>query len=1024
MARSVLVVGGGIAGIQAAYDLAEMGVPVAMLESRPSLGGRMAQLDKTFPTNDCSTCILAPKISDCYNHQLVTTYTYSELVDIEGEAGDFKVRIKKKPRYVKPELCNGCGECAEKCPVKVKDPFNEGLDQQKAIYKLYEQGVPNIMTIDGEHCLKITRDRCGLCEKTCDKGAIDYNQKEEIIELDVASVIFAPGYEAFEGGVVGEYGYKKHPNVITSLEYERFLSASGPTGGHVVRPSDGKEAQRIAFLHCAGSRDVRMDHNYCSAVCCMYSIKQAMVTREHLETIEALDLYYMDIRAYGKGFESYYNQAFDTQGINFYRNRVASLDQDRDSGDIIVKSLNEDGQSQEQKYDLVVLSVGLKPQPEIIELMKRLKIRVSKYGFAAMRGEEPLSTSRPGIFACGVAAGPKDIPEAVMEASGAAVMAAEVARTDKLGLPAAEEGEYTFTEFQRPRVGVFVCHCGNNIAGVVKVEEVAEKAKEIPFVEHSEDIRYLCSEDSLELIAQQIKEKGLNRVVVASCTPRTHEPLFRQAAARGGLNPYLMIMANIRDQNSWVHREDEEGATIKALDLVRSATGKAIRARALSRSKVENMDRAVVIGGGVAGLTAALQLARIGFPVILVEKEAELGGQARDMFLTFQERAARNLVKKLTKEAEENANLHIYASSKVRKVEGYVGNYTLTLQSTEEGKDQEVEIQGGTVIVATGAGELITEEYLAGQDQRVISQKDLDVLIRDNRLEPVPQKVFMIQCVGSREEDRQYCSRICCTQAVHNAIYLKERFPEMEITILYRDMRTYGFFEDLYRKARKLGVRFVLYEEEQKPEVRADRDSLKIRYRDLVSRSTVEEEAQLLVLAKAIVPLEGNRELSQQLKVPLNEDGFFLEAHVKLMPVDFATDGVYLCGLAHGPKNISESIAQACAAAGRAAAVLGRDYLLTEAMVATVNEELCSACGTCEEVCPFKAISVEEGADAAQVNTVLCKGCGSCAAVCRSHAADLLGFTNREILDEIDALFWDREPGKVQAGGVAHGKDI
>ncbi len=1020
MAKPVLVLGGGIAGIQAATDLAEMGIPVYLVEKKPALGGKMAQLDKTFPTNDCSTCILAPKISDCYNHENVTTYTYSELENLRGTQGNFTATIKQKPRYVDVDLCTGCGECVEKCPVTVEDDFNQGIDSRSAIFKYQDQAVPNVVTIDAENCLKLTKGVCGLCEKTCDKGAINYDQKPETIDLDVASVVFAAGYDAFSGNIVSEYGYLNYENVITSLEYERFLSASGPTGGHIERPSDGKEAEKIAFLHCAGSRDIRSDTNYCSSVCCMYSIKQSIITKEHLKEAD-LDLYYMDIRAYGKGFERYYNMAEGTEGINFKRNRIAEIEKNKETDQIIIKSLDEDDNIKEDNYDLVILSVGLKPNEEISQMMKNLKIRVNKFGFADVDEVNPLKTSRAGIYACGVITGPKDIPESVIQASGSAVLAAQDAFNSKVAAgeeetkSEAKEEEYRFVDNERIKTGVFVCHCGTNIAGVVDVEDITERAEDLPFVEHAEDVKYLCSSDGQDLIGQRIEEKGLNRIVVASCTPRTHEPLFKKAVARAGLNPYLMIMTNIRDQDSWVHREDEAKATEKAYDLIKGAAAKARKAHSLNREKIEKIDNAFVIGGGVAGMTSALQLADLGFQTYLIEKDSQLGGNANKLMLTMDGKPIVNFVNDLKDKVNNHPLLEVYKNHNIEEIAGYVGNYKFNISSNKNGDQKELE--GGVVIVATGANELETDEYLAKSSERVISQLDLEDMMQNNEIGQEIDSIAMIQCVGSREEGREYCSRVCCTQAVNNAIFIKERFPDIDIKIFYREMRTYGLYEDRYREARRLGVDFIRYEVEDKPQVEESENGLTLSYEEPVTGKEVTEETDLLVLAKAMTPGDSNETLSKALKVPLNEDEFFLEAHVKLRPVDFATDGVFLTGLAHGPKNLGESIGQSRAAASRAAAVLAKDYLLTEAMVSTVNQNLCSACGACEDVCAFKAIEINEEKGAAEVNTVLCKGCGNCAAVCRSHAIELEGFTNQQLLDEMSALFSDRKANISKKGG-------
>ncbi|MCF8008455.1 MAG: FAD-dependent oxidoreductase [Halanaerobiales bacterium] len=1018
--KPVMVLGGGIAGVQAATDLAEMGIPVYLIEKSPALGGKMAQLDKTFPTNDCSTCILAPKISDCYNHELVTTYTYTELENLKGISGNFTATIKQKPRYVDVDLCTGCAECIENCPVKVDDGFNQGIDIRKAVFKYQEQAVPNVVTIDAKHCLMINKGVCGLCLKNCDKDAINYDQKPKTEDLEVASVIFAAGYDAFEGNIVSEYGYLNYDNVITSLEYERYLSASGPTGGHVVRPSDGKDAKKIAFLHCAGSRDIRSDTNYCSSVCCMYSIKQSIITKEHIKDAN-LDLYYMDIRSFGKGFERYYNMADDTEGINFKRNRIASIEDDEDNR-ILIKSLDDDDNIISDQYDLVILAVGLKPSKEVSEMMKRLKIRVNKFGFADVEELNPLKTSRDGVYACGVITGPKDIPESVIQASGAAVMAGEKAYQNEIDdseleiVNNKEKKEYRFVENERVKTGVFVCDCGTNIAGVVDVPSVTERAKELPFVEHAEEVKYLCSSDGQELISKRIEEKGLNRIVVASCTPRTHEPLFRKAVERAGLNPYLMIMTNIRDQDSWVHREEKEKATEKAFDLIKGAAAKAKSVKTLNREKIEKIDNAFVIGGGVSGMTSALQIAELGFKTYLIEKEKILGGKANQLLLSMDGKPVKNYLDDLKQKVESNPNLTVYTDHSIESIEGYVGNYKFKLKSNQN--DETTELEGGVVIVATGAKELITDQYLADQNKNVISQLDLEEKLKENKLDQSIKDITMIQCVGSREEGREYCSRLCCTQAVNNAIFIKERYPDLNIRILYREIRTYGLYEDKYRKARELGVDFIRYEVEDKPKVTENGNKISVQYTEPITKKHIKTDTDLLVLAKAITAQDSNQTLSKALKVPLNEDKFFLEAHVKLRPVDFATDGVFLTGLAHGPKNLGESVAQSRAAASRAAAVLSKEFLLTEAMVSTVNSNLCSACGTCEDVCAFKAIEVNYDKQTAEVNTVLCKGCGNCVSVCRSHAVELEGFTNQQIVDELSALFSDRKSNNQKVGGI------
>ncbi len=1024
MPDPVIVVGGGIAGIQAATDLAEMGVPVYLVESGPSLGGRMAQLDKTFPTNDCSTCILAPKITDCYTHENVTTYSMTEVVNVAGEPGNFQVKLKKKPRYVDEDKCTGCGDCLDKCPVSIPDKYNMGMDEVGAIHQYRPQSVPNVALIDGENCRKIQEDRCGICEKICNFDAVDYDQKEKNFTVRAASLIFAAGYEAFPGDVVDEYRYGEHPNVVTSLEYERILNAAGPTDGHIIRPSDEEEAERVAFIHCSGSRDRRSDHNYCSSVCCMYSIKHAFITKEHLDDVE-VDMYYMDIRAFSKGFEEYYNRAEDTEGINFIRSRVSEIEEGENPGDLKLKVTDGDDGFSDPEYDMVVLASGMEPTDKMQEQLKKLKVRTNKYGFAAGDEFDPLSTSRDGIYACGVVNGPKDIPESVMGASGSAALAARHAVLDvkDLGFEEAKIKEDRIVENERTRIGVFVCHCGTNIAGVIDVEEVAERAGELPFVEHSEDVTYLCSSDSQDLIAERIEEEQLNRVVVTACTPRTHEPLFRDAVERSGINPYLMEMTNIRDQGSWVHKDEPEKATDKAFELIKGAVSSVKNAVPLQRGEVDNITRGLILGGGASGMTSALELARLGFPVALVEKEEELGGHASDIKHSLQDRPVKPHLEKLKDKVMDNELIDVYCNHELEEISGFVGNFTLKLnpplpEGAESGEDDTVEIEGGTVVIATGGREYSPEEYAYQTSDSVITQLELEEKFEEGI--PEADNIYMIQCVGSREEERPYCSRICCSQALRNAIHIKERSPETNITILYREMRSYGYYEDLYREARDLGVNFCRYTEDNKPDVETESGDVIIGYDEPITDKRIEDRADLLVLAPAILPGEDNKEISQMLKTPLNEDDFFLEAHVKLAPVDSSTDGIFLAGLSHGPKNLEESIAQSRAAAGRAASILAREYLLTEAMVAEVDENICIGCGDCERVCVYKAIEVDPEEEVAEVNQVLCKGCGNCTGVCRPHAVDLKGFSNAQLLDEIDALLDEEESADqpVETGGM------
>ncbi len=896
------------------------------------------------------------------------------------------------------DKCIACGECAKRCPKKVDNEYNEGLDKRKAVYVKYAQGVPLKYAIDAEHCLYFQKGKCKACEKFCPTGAVNFEEKPQDLEFKVGSVILAPGFKAFDPTLYGgAYHYANHPNVVTALEFERLLTASGPTMGHLMRPGDHAAPKKLAFLQCVGSRDVnRCDHGYCSSVCCMYAIKEASLAQEHSHEPLEVTIFYMDMRTFGKDFEKYYEKA-KAKGIRFIRSRIHTVDPKEDGG-LKIRYMTEDGQLMTEEFDMLVLSHGLEISNETVELAKRLGVEVDHYNFARTSSFAPVATSRPGIYACGVFTAPKDIPISVMEASAAASAA-----TSKLA-PARGTlvQEKTIPAEcnvigEPPRVGVFVCNCGVNIGGIVRVPEVVEYARTLPYVEYVDENLFTCSQDTQTKMAETIKEHNLNRIVVAACSPRTHEPLFQETLVGGGLNKYLFEMANIRNQDSWVHSEDPEGATAKAKDLVRMAVAKAALLAPLYETTINMTPKVLVIGGGVAGLNAALSLSAQGFHVDVVEKAQQLGGQARNLVQTAKHEDIQAYLKELIAKVEADANITLHLGTTVANVDGYIGNFTTKLADGTE-------IGHGAALIATGAGELKPTEYLYGQDKRVLTHLEMDGLLmgHDPGLDQAKTFAF-IQCVGSREPERPYCSKVCCTHSVTSALEIKKRNPEADVYILYRDMRTYGLREDLYKEARSQGVIFIRYDLENKPKVQVEGSELQIKVFEPILQREIVIAADYLTLATAIVS-NRDQELAQMFKVPLDEDGWFLEAHQKLRPVDFATDGVFLAGLAHYPKPMEETIAQAQAAASRATTLLTSSQLHVGGVVAEVYAARCAGCGVCVTVCPYQAIGIDEN-EKAVINEALCKGCGTCVASCRSGAAQLKGFTNAEVFAQIAACF-------------------
>ena len=967
---------------------------------------------------------IPPKDDDCYLCGLCVRMCHERMgigaINFVNRGYQRKV---SPPFDMLTEVCQTCGACAFICPtnrinlgdltadrpIPIANEYNAGLNDRSAVYIPYPQAVPNKAVIDDEFCVHMLKEECEICSEFCDAEAIDFNQREESIELDVGAVVFTPGFELFDPGQKEELGYNLYPNVVSALEFERILSASGPYLGKVLRPSDDRAPQRIAFLQCVGSRD--HEHDYCSSVCCMYATKEAIIAKEHAGAELECDIFYMDMRAFSKGFDEYYNRAKES-GVNYIKCRISSVKENPQTNNLLIRYLTESGQIKSQEYDLIVLSLGMLPPAALNEVAAKFDIALNEQNFCRTSTFKPIETSHDGIYVAGPANEPKDIPETVMQASGAAAKVLSLLQESRGTQIITREypPEIDVTD-QEPRIGVFVCHCGANIAGIVNVTDVTEYARTLKGVVYAERNLYTCSNDTQENIKEKIQEYGLNRVVVASCTPRTHEPLFRNTLREIGLNPYLFEMANIRDQCAWVHMFEPEKATEKSKDLVSMAVAKARLLEPLQKRSLAINQAALVIGGGLAGMTSALELANQGFEVHLIEKEKELGGNLRHIHYLLDGDDPQLELKTLVKSVKVVDKIHLHTAARIENIEGSIGNFTT--QVVKNGSSEE--IKHGIIIVATGASEYQPQEYLYGQDPNVITQRELEQQLAMNGEsifaadKQQPKTVVMIQCVGSHCDERPYCSRVCCSGSIKNALKIKVMDPDTKIFILYRDIRTYGFKESYYTMAREQGVVFIRYVDEHKPEVSKNGNGLKVEVFDQTIYAIAEIAPDLVVLSAGVIPGEENERIAQLLKVPLGSDGFFMEAHMKLRPVDFATEGVFLCGMAHSAKTVEESIIQAQAAASRAATILTKDSIELEATISQVVDANCDGCAYCVEPCPYNAITLIEymykGAvkKTVEVNESLCKGCGSCQATCPKQGILVRGFKLEQITAQVNA---------------------
>ena len=1003
-----LIIGAGISGMQAALDIADKGYQVTIIEKTSTIGGAMVKLDKTFPTNDCSICTAAPKMVELSRHPNINLLTYAEINQLKGEKGNFIAQIWKKSKYVDPDKCTGCGDCTEVCPVEIINPFDEKISTRKAIYIEFPQAVPIVYTISIDDCVG-----CGSCDRVCEPEAISFLEKSEEIEVHAGSIIVATGFEVFEPTELRrEYGYGKYPNVITAMQFERLLSSFGPTSGQPLRLSDGKKPKKIGWIQCVGSRSTQLGFPYCSRVCCMYATKEASIVKEAHPEID-IAIYYIDIRAYGKDFQQYYDHA-KKLGVRYIRGRPSSVYETKNNNINIRYKDTLTGKIQDDTVDLLVLSTAIIPSKENKKLGKILGIDVDENGFFKQDSllSNPVQSTRDGIYLAGCVQGPKDIPDSVSMASGAAAKAIAPIkdRQRHLGRDFPPERDISHEE---PRIGVFICHCGKNIAGFLDVEKVTEKTKKLPGVVHAEHVMFACSEDSCKKIRDTIKEQNLNRIVVAACSPRTHGGLFQDTLLEAGLNKYLFEMANIRNHCSWVHSNDPPAATSKAYDLIKAAIAKAKVLEPLTEEEFTIHPGVLIIGGGISGMKASLALAKMGLHSYIIEKEPELGGGLRHLYSMFpSDVTTHEILTPLISEVTQNNLITVMTEAELTALDGYIGNYKGTIQ--QQGKNKEIEF--GTIIVATGFREVdLKGDYHYGHNENILSQTELETKLKNNTLVK-PQSVVMINCAGAMNKERPYCCRVGCGVSIKNAKLIAEKFPGTKIYILYRDMRVFGKEEEEYYSEvlNKHRVTMVRYPEDKKPQVILDKKNpkkgpLTIKVYDDILNETLTLPADLLVLTVNTEGETSTEKLKNLLKIPTDEAGFFLEAHAKIRPLDFATDGIYLCGAAHYPKNIVDTIAQAEGAASRASIPIMQQKMRGEGAISEVNEDLCSGCKTCISICPYGAIDSKERPDdpthcVAVVNTALCKGCGACASACPSGAIDQKGYKANQIKVMVEAI--------------------
>ena len=998
---AVLVIGAGVGGLRAALDMAESGFRAYLVDSSPGIGGTAPQLDKWFPDNGCELCKLLPVFSRdgcsqfCLRrdmaHPNIELMPNSRVEKVTGEAGNFKVTVNSVSRWVKTERCTGCGLCAEVCPVEVPDEYNDGLQMRKAIYVRSPQAIPNFYCIDRETCT-----RCGKCVEVCPTSAIDLDLPDESREISVGAIIVSSGFQEFDTAMMGQYGFGRYANVLNNLQVERLLASGGRTAGELLRPSDEKVPKKVAFLQCIGSRDA--ERNYCSTACCMYALKEAILIKEKYPDTE-VTIFYMDIRAFGKGYHRYYMQAQEL-GVQFVHSRVSVIKENPKTKDLLLLARTEDGTDIRSEYDLVVLAAAQCPSSRAIELSQALGVDANQWGFIQGQDVWQTRTSKEGIYVCGSAVAPADIADSVMQAGAAACEAATLLSSARGQLVESEaESVKPPSGDEEAKVAIIICQCGEEITAVVDTAQVAEFARTLPGVTSVEEVAFLCLPEMLEEVKKNVKKSVANRVIFAACAPYHYHRLLSETMREAGIHPSLWQLVNFREQLAWVHKDNPAQATEKAKKILAMTVDKMRNQVPLTVTPMPVEQQALVIGAGVSGMVAALSLAEQGFETHLVDKAAEPGGHSGSVHYSLGNEDPQAFLNDLREKVTSNSGIHFYPETELIEVTGHSGNFSSILKAAD---DTTTEIEHGAIVVATGAEDYVPTEYQYGQSDKIITQKELQQLLAEDKLGK-PATVVMIQCVGSRDEEHPYCNRTCCSDAIVNALKIKEQSPETEVYVLNRDIMTYAFRELFYLKARETGVLFIRFNQNNPPEVNTTDKAITVRVDDPVLPGKLEIDADLLVLSTGIVPGD-NQAVADTLSLDLNEDGFFREVDTKFRPVDTVIDGIFICGRANAPRNLDEEVVQAQAAAQRAVNILSRKELQSGRIVSEVDARRCSGCGLCVTTCPFNARWMDEERNIAVVEEALCQACGVCVATCPNSAAKLRSYRDKQILSMIEAV--------------------